>query len=202
MDNDNKVSVADPQHVLAANAAIMAEIIELLDDENRVKARAVIAKHTGAKTPVATTVGDMWLKTLTDSKADEDKRAMARKNIIKRIFLGAGFTIKEGQTDLKDYVYKAANRLIDQIEMNFRKVGACVIFLAGKADVKEIEHYEAMEKRANWSTVQWAKHLGATEDDQHRVVFGSWYALDRMLELRDKEHMRQAFVRAHEQGLV
>lgn len=35
------------------------------------------------------------------------------KDKIRELFLGAGFTIKEGQLDLKPYVYEAADKLLD-----------------------------------------------------------------------------------------
>jgi hypothetical protein len=39
---------------------------------------------------------------------------MIKKERIRQIFLAAGFTIKDGQTDLKDYVYDAAYALLDE----------------------------------------------------------------------------------------
>lgn len=38
------------------------------------------------------------------------------RGLIRSIFLAEGFTIKDGQTDLKEYVYRAAERLIDEIK--------------------------------------------------------------------------------------
>ena len=36
-------------------------------------------------------------------------------NLIRRVFLANGFTIKEGQDDLKSYVYTAARALVDEL---------------------------------------------------------------------------------------
>lgn len=37
---------------------------------------------------------------------------MIKKSIVRDVFIDNGFTIKDGQTDLKGYVYDAANALI------------------------------------------------------------------------------------------
>lgn len=40
---------------------------------------------------------------------------MLKKNTIRKVFMRNGFTVKEGQTDLKDYVYSAANELMQLV---------------------------------------------------------------------------------------
>lgn len=37
---------------------------------------------------------------------------MFKKDIVRKVFMRNGFTVKDGQTDLKDYVYSAANELM------------------------------------------------------------------------------------------
>ena len=37
---------------------------------------------------------------------------MVKKSIVRQVFIKNGFAIKDGQTDLKDYVYSAANELM------------------------------------------------------------------------------------------
>lgn len=43
------------------------------------------------------------------------EQEMIKKARIREIFLQNGFTIKDGKTDLKDYVYDAAYALIDEV---------------------------------------------------------------------------------------
>jgi hypothetical protein len=40
---------------------------------------------------------------------------VTRKEQIREIFMAEGFAVKEGETDLKDYVYEAAYALIEHI---------------------------------------------------------------------------------------
>lgn len=40
---------------------------------------------------------------------------MIKKAVVRDVFIGNGFTVKDGQTDLKDYVYSAANSLISYV---------------------------------------------------------------------------------------
>ena len=43
------------------------------------------------------------------------QQAVADRDAIRRIFIAHGFTIKEGQTDLKPYVYQAAEALLREL---------------------------------------------------------------------------------------
>lgn len=45
------------------------------------------------------------------------------KDKIREIFMKHGFTVKEGQTDLKDYVYKAAEELLEKQRCAMRTKG-------------------------------------------------------------------------------
>ena len=40
---------------------------------------------------------------------------MLKKDIVRKIFMRNGFTVKDGQTDLRSYVYEAANELIKAV---------------------------------------------------------------------------------------
>jgi len=42
---------------------------------------------------------------------------MITKDEIRKIFLDNGFTIKDGNDDLNDYVYDAAKALIDKVDL-------------------------------------------------------------------------------------
>ena len=46
------------------------------------------------------------------------------KDRIREIFIEAGFTVKEGQTDLKPYVYEAAYALLNEAAHPARQAGA------------------------------------------------------------------------------
>lgn len=47
-----------------------------------------------------------------------DNADIERKALTREVFMKHGFTIKEGQTDLKDYVYAAANELLARASMS------------------------------------------------------------------------------------
>lgn len=68
---------------------------------------------------------------------------MPADDMIRRIFLAHGFTIKEGQTDLKPYVFEAAHALIEAVA---RTLGA-----AAEANARErVEAAEADAARYRW----------------------------------------------------
>ena len=52
-----------------------------------------------------------------------DERAVLSKDAIRDVFLSHGFTVKEGQTDLKPYVYGAAYALLDRAAQSGQRAG-------------------------------------------------------------------------------
>lgn len=50
------------------------------------------------------------LSSIAEARLEQDE--------IRRIYLSNGFTVKDGQTDLKPYVYDAANALIDRVKQS------------------------------------------------------------------------------------
>lgn len=48
-------------------------------------------------------------------KVASERQQQADRDAIRRIFMGHGFTIKEGQTDLKPYVFEAAEALLREL---------------------------------------------------------------------------------------
>jgi len=201
------------EDVVKIHEAILSDLLNELPYEAKLIAMAVLSKHqeqvflaaskanTELNDPVYALM-DAWMKIALDADRKEEERDTAERNIIRTIFKRHGFTVKEGQTDLKEYVYTAARDLIDRVHANLRRIGAIAYFLTSRLSNKEQEQYEAMEDRSKWTYGDWARHLGATEDDQHRVVFGSWYALGKMFELRDKEITRQAVLLAKKEQKV
>jgi hypothetical protein len=64
------------------------------------------------------------------------------KDQIRTIFMQRGFTIKEGQDDLKDYVYEAANDFI-----RARDEEACALLADGGKDSSGAEPVEESDVR-------------------------------------------------------
>lgn len=194
--------------VLDLHEAIVSDLLEELPYEAKIVAMQVLRKHqqkivddvVGAGKqvePSVVSMFDVWLKISTDAQAFEEDRLLSRRKLIRAIFKSHGFTVKEGETDLKEYVFRAGIALLDRVEEHYRKNDAIKTFFAETGfSHKTVEQYEAMEDRSKWTVGQWAKHLGAWEDGNYNVVFGSWAALARMLELRDAEMMRQAVLLA------
>ena len=90
------------------------------------------------------------------------------KDEIRKIFMRNGFTVKEGQTDLKDYVYDAAFELISSLK------------LPAPVSVPDEQHSERFE----WSYEDWANHLGGRHQNNDPACyyeFGSFMAVAEML---------------------
>lgn len=202
MDISNATTPGE-KALLDMHKTVLTEIIGALPTDYMMAALQVLNKHQQhaisealeSGKVIEEPVGSMhaeWMKIIAGVTQQEESREKAQRNVIRSIFKRHGFTVKAGETDLKEYVYEAGRALIHTVLSHTQRIGAIAYFLTSKLSEKDIEHYEAMEDRSKWTNIQWATHLGATEDDQHRLVFGSWYAFGKMLELRDKEVQRQA----------
>lgn len=105
---------------------------KMLSEESPGEWLPLYAVHQPAQQPVAT-VSDVHMSRYTiewtngplpegaslyaapqDDKAPQPAQQAVSKDRIREIFLAAGFTVKEGQTDLKPYVYEAAYALLNE----------------------------------------------------------------------------------------
>lgn len=147
--------------------------------------------------PAVTELFDVWLRVANNADKTETERTTARRNLIRNVFKTFGFTVKEGETDLKEYVFRAGEALLRRVDDHYRKMGAVAIAKSGDFNPLTIESYEAMEDRSTWSLKQWIEHLGGRQTDDYNIVFGSPLAVDRMLMLHREEMVRQVVLAAH-----
>jgi hypothetical protein len=69
----------------------------------------------GESTPAYTIWGSPWPTPLYAAPVAQQPQALTR-NRIREIFMSHGFTVKDGQTDLKEYVYDAAAALLAEAQ--------------------------------------------------------------------------------------
>jgi len=175
---------------------VINELLSELPMSAKMIALEVLAKHHQKYTitePTAPPVADMlsvWGKVAVAGERASMAFTNARRKLIRSLFKVYGFKVKEGESDLKEYVFKAGEALMDKMDQYYREVGVVAIANMGEFSEKTIEHYEAMEDRSKWGPGKWYEHLGAVLDDQGRVVFGSVYAVEKMMELRLTEYVR------------
>jgi intein/homing endonuclease len=175
---------------------VINELLSELPMSAKMIALEVLAKHhqkysiTAPVVPPVADILSIWGKVAVAGERAAEAFTVARRNLIRRLFKVYGFTVKEGETDLKEYVFKAGEALMDRMDQYYREIGVVAIANMGDFSEKTIEHYEAMEDRSKWGPGKWYEHLGAVLDDQGRVVFGSVYAVEKMMELRLTEYVR------------
>lgn len=148
--------------------------------------------------PAITELFEVWLKMATNFERLEEERSKARRSVIRSVFKVFGFKVKEGETDFKEYVFRAGEALWSRIDTHYRKIGAVAIAKSGDFDNKTVEHYEAMEDRSKWSLKEWIEHLGGRQADDHTIIFGSAFAVDKLLSLHREEMVRQIVLTAHQ----
>lgn len=184
---------------------VINDLLSELPMSAKMIALEVLAKHqqkyiiTPYVEPVVTDMLSVWAKVAIAGERASTAFTAARRNLIRRLFKVYGFKVKEGESDLKEYVFKAGEALMDKMDQYYREVGVVAIANMGEFSNKTIEHYEAMEDRSKWGPGMWYEHLGAVKDDQHRIVFGSVHAVERMMELRLTEYVRGIVLAANRQ---
>lgn len=90
------------------------------------------------------------------------------KDQIRAIFLGAGFTIKEGQTDLRPYVYDAAYALLSASIADTADVERAEPVAWVYCDTLHAEHCHLSDQDAindGWLPLVYAWHAGFARDD-------------------------------------
>lgn len=114
-------------------------------------------------TELAHTAVDLALASLTQTAQAAEPAPLTRDRI-REIFMAHGFTIKEGQTDLKDYVYEAAEALFRAAE-------------PAEAPRKDAERYAWLKDRFLGADFNWGdqgKSVLLIEFDGEKV----WGSLD------------------------
>lgn len=192
----NTPEVPADKATMEMHEKVINDILSELPMSAKMIALEVLAKHQQKyiiTEPIAPPVVDIlsvWAKVAIAGERASTAFTAARRNLIRRLFRVYGFKVKEGESDLKDYVFKAGEALMDKMDQYYRELGVVAVANMGEFSDKTIEHYQAMEDRSKWSVSDWYKHLGAVQDDQHRIVFGSVYAVEQMMELRLVEYIR------------
>lgn len=197
--------VPDDKSAIEMHEQVINDLLNELPMSAKMIALEVLAKHNQQYTiapyekPPVTDMLSVWAKIAATGERASTAFTAARRNLIRRLFKVYGFTVKEGEPDLKEYVFKAGEALMDRMDQYYREVGVVAAANMGEFSNKTIEHYEAMEDRSKWGPGKWYEHLGAVQDDQHRIVFGGVYAVERMMELRLTEYVRGIVLAANRQ---
>jgi len=203
---DNKEEQPVLRDILAMHEQVLNDLLLELPHESKLIALQVLNKHQQKiankyfdidkpTDPAITELFETWLRIGLNAEKDEEARTTARRNVIRSLFKAHGFTVKPGETDLKEYVFRAAESLIRRIDVFYRKMGIVAITKTGDFDHNTVEHYQAMEDRSKWSTKQWIEHLGGRQDEQMNIVFGSPYAVAKLLELYCEEMVRGTIIK-------
>ena len=85
-------------------------------------------------------------------------------DVIREVFLAQGFTIKPGAFDLKPYVYRAAEELLDTFQ---QRCGAWAVNTFGEDTAS---HIPTRRHRFIEESLELAQSLGATAEEAHQLV--------------------------------
>ena len=199
--SEQPTNTFDPEDVIKA----FTDVLGILPVEQIPAVKEILATHglvdlggelTAMRDTIQLEILDGWIKALHKADRNSQEFRYHRRRIIHQICTSFGYTIKEGEKDLKEYVYKAAEALLDRVERHYRKVGALAVFRAGEFDNNTVEKYQAMEDRSRWTLAMWIQHLGGQQEENHTITFGSWMAVGKLLELYSEEHVRNAVLSA------